>query len=222
MHTSPSSFLFFLPSSQVLPPYELQKRTYFSNGKRSKNRVRLEVIATWVGLQIYRNILWDLKFVEGKNLLVIFTIFWNNYSTSWNLITIIPNLSYYVPLFTTITDSSLCCLILLSGHFLVFFLIIFTPNQRALFQTPIFNILNGLTGISRRSINGYAKQAIYPHSVPNFTLYLHRCLTRARITQLRCLGALGWWPHIPPRSPHRTTHCASNPSRGSLTRDLFI
>ena len=46
-------------------------------------------------------------------------------------------------------------------------------------------------------------------------------MTRARLTQMRCLGALGWWPHIPPRSPHRTTHCASNPSRGSPKRDSY-
>ena len=71
-------------------------------------------------------------------------------------------------------------------------LIIFTLTQGATFQTPIFNILNGLTGITRRSINGCAKRSIYPHSVPNFTLYLKCCLTRVRIAQLRCLGALGW------------------------------
>ena len=42
-----------------------------------------------------------------------------------------------------------------------YFSIIFTLTQRAAFHTPIFNILRGLTGILRRSINGYAKQAIY-------------------------------------------------------------
>ena len=63
---------------------------------------------------------------------------------------------------------------------------------------------------------GWRKAGNLPE--PNFTLYLHPCLTRARLTQLQCLGALGWWPHIPPRSPHRTTHCASNPSRGSPKR----
>ena len=66
---------------------------------------------------------------------------------------------------------------------------------------------------------GWRKAGNLPE--PNFTFYLQPCLTRARLTQLQCLGALGWWPHIPPRSPHRTTHCASNPSRGSPKRDSY-
>ena len=50
-----------------------------------------------------------------------------------------------------------------------FFSDILCAHPRAAFQTLIFNILNGLTGISRRSINGSAKQAIYRSQILLFT-----------------------------------------------------
>ena len=78
-------------------------------------RVRLGVITSWVGLLIYRDI-W-FKIIEGNNLLV-FLQSYNNNSHWWNLITINLNLTYYVPLFSTINATNLCRLILLAGHLL--------------------------------------------------------------------------------------------------------
>ena len=54
-----------------------------------------------------------------------------------------------VPLFNTRTDSSLFYLILLAEHLRDFDNLLFKLTQRAMFQSPIFNISNGLTGIYR-------------------------------------------------------------------------
>ena len=42
------------------------------------------------------------------------------------------------------------------------FLIMIELTHSAVFYTPIFTILNGLTGMTRRSINGYLKRAFTP------------------------------------------------------------
>lgn len=82
-------------------------------------------------------------------------------------------------------------------------------TQRATFHTSILLYLNGLTGISHRSNYRARKASNLPPFGAKFYSLLTPLFDPRSITQLRCPGALGWWPHIPPRSPQPTTHCAA-------------